>query len=123
MILPARVQSEKAKVNEDLRAVSEQSDAKSATIDDLSQQINTLTTQNTQLQEQLEAYVGANGTMSIMDELLQAVQQRLPNSVFPDNLINVIDETLASAVFDGRYAVDMAQFQQVLDRLAENAPK
>lgn len=74
LILPARVQSEKAKVNEDLRAVSEQSDAKSATIDDLSQQINTLTTQNTQLQEQLEAYVGTNGTMSIMDELLQAVQ-------------------------------------------------
>ena len=56
-------------------------------------------------------------------ELLQAVQQRLPSSVFPDNLINVIDETLASAVFDGRYAVGMAQFQQVLDRLAENAPK
>lgn len=56
-------------------------------------------------------------------ELLQAVRQRLPNSVFPDNLINVIDETLASAVFDGRYAVGMAQFQQVLDRLAENAPK
>lgn len=53
-------------------------------------------------------------------ELLQAVQQRLPNSVFPDNLINVIDETLASAVFDDRYAVGMVQFQQTLDRMAEN---
>ena len=74
LILPSRVQSEKAKVNEELRTVSEQSDAKSATIDDLNQQINTLTTQNGQLQEQLEAYVGTNGTMSIMDELLQAVQ-------------------------------------------------
>lgn len=52
------------------------------------------------------------------EELLQSVQKWLPNSVFPDNLINVIDETLASAVFDGRYAVGMAQFQQVLDRLA-----
>lgn len=58
-------------------------------------------------------------------DLWEMVQQRLPNSVFPDNLINVIDETLASAVFDGRYAVGMAQFQQVLDRIAgnENATK
>jgi LDH2 family malate/lactate/ureidoglycolate dehydrogenase len=51
------------------------------------------------------------------------VQEKLPNSVFPDNLINVIDETLASAVFDGRYAVGMVQFQQVLERLVENASK
>ena len=56
-------------------------------------------------------------------ELWKMVRERLPDSVFPDNLINVIDETLASAVFDGRHAVGMAQFQQVLDRLAENAPK
>ncbi len=58
-------------------------------------------------------------------ELYRAVQQRLPRSVFPDNLINVIDETLASAVFDNRPAVGMAQFQQVLNRLAagENPAK
>jgi hypothetical protein len=53
------------------------------------------------------------------------VQEKLPHSVFPDNLINVIDETLASAVFNGRCAVGMTQFQQVLDRIAgnENAAK
>lgn len=74
LILPERVQSEKAKVNKTLQTVSEQSDAKSATIDDLNQQINTLTTQNAELQEQLEDYVGTNGALSIMDELLKAVQ-------------------------------------------------
>jgi ATP-dependent Clp protease ATP-binding subunit ClpC len=57
------------------------------------------------------------------EELWKLVQQQLPHSVFPDNLINVIDETLASAVFDGRYAVGMVQFQQVLERLVENASK
>ena len=46
-------------------------------------------------------------------------QKQLPDSVFPDNLINVVDETLASAVFDNRCAVGMEQFQQVLNRLAE----
>lgn len=58
-------------------------------------------------------------------ELWKMVQEKLPHSVFPDNLINVIDETLASAVFNGRCAVGMTQFQQVLDRIAgnENAAK
>lgn len=56
-------------------------------------------------------------------ELWEMIRERLPHSVFPDNLINVIDETLASAVFDGRHAVGMAQFHQVLDRLSENAAK
>ena len=58
-------------------------------------------------------------------ELWKMVRERLPHSVFPDNLINVIDETLASAVFNGRCAVGMTQFQQVLDRIAgnENAAK
>lgn len=56
-------------------------------------------------------------------ELREMVRERLPHSVFPDNLIQVVVETLASAVFDGKHAVGMAQFQQVLDRLAENAPK
>ena len=56
-------------------------------------------------------------------DLWRMVQEQLPDSVFPDNLINVIDETLASAVFDGRHAVGMAQFQRVLNRLVENAPK
>ena len=54
-------------------------------------------------------------------ELYQAVRRRLPNSVFPDNLINVIDETLASAVFERRYAVGMSQFLQVLDRMENTA--
>lgn len=100
LILPARVQSEKAKVTEDLRVVSEQADAKSATIDDLNQQINTLTTQNTQLQEQLEAYVGANGTMSIMDELLQAVQVYMETPEDIEKIAEYLDKIEAEAVLE-----------------------
>lgn len=100
LILPARVQSEKAKVTEDLRVVSEQADAKSATIDDLNQQINTLTTQNTQLQEQLEAYVGANGTMSIMDELLQAVQVYMETPEDIEKIAEYLDKIEEEAVLE-----------------------
>lgn len=50
-------------------------------------------------------------------DLLAQVQYFLPTSVFPDNIINVVDETLASAVFDGIGAVDMPHFNAVLSRM------
>ncbi len=79
LILPSRVQDEREKVSAELRTVSEQSDAKSATIDDLNQQIGLLTTQNETLQGQLEDYVGVDGTLSIMDKMIQAIQAYMEN--------------------------------------------
>lgn len=49
--------------------------------------------------------------------ILAQIQYFLPHTVFPDNLINVIDETLAGAVFDGVKSVDMAHFNVVLSRM------
>ena len=50
-------------------------------------------------------------------DILAKVQFFLPQSVFPDNIINVIDEALAGAVFDGLKAVDMSHFNAVLSRM------
>ena len=74
LILPSRVQAERTKVNEELKKVSEQSDAKSATIDDLNQQVSTLTTQVETMQTQMDSYEGVDGTLSIMDKMIQAIQ-------------------------------------------------
>lgn len=52
------------------------------------------------------------------DELLAQVRYHLPNTVFPDNYINLVDETLAGAVFDGLEKVGTAQFYQTLSRLS-----
>ncbi len=49
--------------------------------------------------------------------ILAQIQYFLPHTVFPDNIINVIDETLAGAVFDGVKSVDMAHFNAVLSRM------
>lgn len=49
--------------------------------------------------------------------LLSCVQHYLPGTVFPDNFINVVDETLASAVLDGFPAVDMSHFTTTLSRM------
>lgn len=50
-------------------------------------------------------------------DILAKTQYFLPESVFPDNIINVIDETLAGAVFDGVKSVDMTHFNATLSRM------
>lgn len=77
LILPARIQNVKANVNDELRTVSEQSDAKTATIDELEQQVASLTGENTQLKEALSSYEGTDGTLRASDALMMAVQAYL----------------------------------------------
>lgn len=115
LILPARVQSEKAKATEELRIVSEQADAKSAAIDDLNQQINTLTTQNARLKEQLEAYVGANGTISVMDELLQAVQVYMETPEDIEKIAEYLDRIEEETVLEDTSETFRATYQYLLD--------
>lgn len=42
----------------------------------------------------------------------------LPKSVFPDNFINVVDETLAGCKFDGKECASTADFNATLSRMA-----
>lgn len=49
--------------------------------------------------------------------LVNQVAYFLPNSVFPNNVIDVIDETLASAKFDGLSSVNMTNINTTLSRM------
>ena len=73
LILPGRIQSAKAEINNELRAVSEQSDAKTATIDELEQKVQKLTEENSGLKEELSSYQGSDGTVKATDGLMLAV--------------------------------------------------
>ena len=74
LILPARISSAKAELTEQFKQVSEQSDVKSATITELENKVSKLTEENNNLHEQLDIYVGADGTLQIMDDLLSAAK-------------------------------------------------
>lgn len=115
LILPARLQSAKAEVNKELRTVSEQSDAKSATIDDLNQQIKTLTAQNGSLQEQLEEYAGTNGALSIMDELLKAVQIYMETPEEITQIAEYLEKIEAEASVEGTSESFKTTYQYLLD--------
>lgn len=83
LILPARISSAKAELTEQFKLVSEQSDAKSATITELESKISNLTEENNNLHEQLDIYVGTDGTLQIMDDLLSAAKAYVetPNEI------------------------------------------
>lgn len=83
LILPARIQNAKADIDDKLRAVSEQSDAKTATIDELTQKVKSLTDENQRLLEELSAYDGTDGVIKSTDGLMMAVNAYLsdPNDI------------------------------------------
>ena len=96
LILPARIQASRADIDEDLRKVSEQSDAKTATIDELQQQVNELTKKNGDLQQDLEAYLGTDGKLRSVESLLKAADAYLTN---PEE-VTVVAEYLEEIVQD-----------------------
>jgi tetratricopeptide (TPR) repeat protein len=83
LILPARISSAKAEAKEELKVISEQSDAKSATITELESKVAKLTEENNNLHEKLDIYVGSDGTLQIMDDLLSAakIYAETPNEI------------------------------------------
>ena len=88
LILPARIQTAKASIDENLRRVSEQSDAKTATIDELQLQLSELTAANDALQQDLQAYLGTDGTLQSVDSLMKAVEAYLSD---PEEITVVAD--------------------------------
>lgn len=88
LILPARIQAAKANINDELRIVSEQSDAKTATIDELEQQLSELQESNSNLEQDLQAYMGKDGSLQSLDSLMKAANVYLTN---PEDITTVAD--------------------------------
>ncbi|MDD2968939.1 MAG: tetratricopeptide repeat protein [Lachnospiraceae bacterium] len=88
LILPARISAEKADINKELIAVSEESDQKTTEIEELKRETESLTEAKSELETQLQSYVGADGTMKASDSLQKAVRMYLED---PTNLQAVGD--------------------------------
>ncbi|MBO5473053.1 MAG: tetratricopeptide repeat protein [Lachnospiraceae bacterium] len=88
LILPARIQNARATIDDELRKVSEQSDAKTATIDEMQQQLDELMEKNSSLEQDLAAYMGTDGTLQSVDSLMKAAGAYLTN---PEEVTVVAD--------------------------------
>lgn len=72
LILPGRLQSLKAQLNEESRSIGEQLDKKNAELTDMQKQLDTLTAKNDELNSELEVYAGKDGTLQTVEDLLNA---------------------------------------------------
>lgn len=72
LILPAQMQRMNAESKDEVKIISEQMDAKTATIDELQQQVNRLTEENTRLTGALAEYEGSDVSARATDNLLMA---------------------------------------------------
>ena len=83
LVLPAKIQTEKSTINDELRLVSEQLDVKTATINELESKVKTLEEETSDLQGQLEGFVGSGGTLEDVNNLLCAARIYIetPNEV------------------------------------------
>ncbi len=77
LVLPSAVSSEREKAQAEVREIGSQLDVKTATIDTMQQEIDSLTADKKKLEDQLAAYVGPDGTIETIDSLLQAAAEYL----------------------------------------------
>ncbi|WP_301944469.1 tetratricopeptide repeat protein [Lacrimispora saccharolytica] len=101
LILPARITEAKEGMDESLKSVNEQLDARTAKISELEQELKTAENQNDKLKSELDIYIGEDGTMTAMDNLLQAVELYLNNpeskTEIADSLDRIDESTLDRA--------------------------
>ncbi len=90
LILPARIQSARNSMNEELKAISDNSDTKSSRITELEQSVEALEQERDQLQSVIDDYTGAGGETQKNDALYQAAKDYLDN---PENT-DTVAETL-----------------------------
>lgn len=77
LVLPSAVSAERESAQAEIREIGSQLDVKTATIDTMQQQIDSLTADKAKLEDELAAYVGPDGTIQTIDSLLQAAAEYL----------------------------------------------
>lgn len=92
LAVPAAESAARNEAQKNITEIGNQLDAKTASIKELEAQIASLQTQNNTLNQELEGYVGADGTLSTIDSLLTAATAYLETQDVQqtaDNLENI----------------------------------
>lgn len=72
LVVPAKIAEVNNEAQKSIKEIGEQSDSKTVTIQELESQVSKLQADNDTLHQELDGYVGADGTLSTIDNLLAA---------------------------------------------------
>ncbi len=123
LILPGRVQAARSELNKQLQDISNQADARTATIADLEQQVQALTTANTGLQGELDQYVGTDGTLQAVEALMQAAQIYLDTPTDTEKIAAALEEIDPAAITEETSEAFTALYQKILESVGPNISK
>lgn len=117
LILPAKIQNEKAVANDELRKVGEQLDVKAATINELESKVKILEKETKNLQGQLEGFVGSGGTMEDVENLLQATSQFLEDPTATEEIAGYLEKINAASLTESSSASFSGLYQLLLEQV------
>jgi Flp pilus assembly protein TadD len=96
LVVPARVTDAKNEAQKTITEIGNQSDAKTINIQELEAQVEKLQTENDALNQELDGYVGTDGTLQTIDNLLKAASSYLETQDLQATATNL--ETIAASV-------------------------
>lgn len=96
LVVPARVSDARNEAQKTITEIGNQSDAKTSQIQDLEAQVASLQEENDNLNKSLEGYVGEDGTLSTIDDLLAAAVLYLDGASHQETASHL--ETIAAKV-------------------------
>lgn len=100
LILPQRIAGINSNNQEKITQISEESDAKSAKINDYEQQIKTLKSQVEELEGQVSGYEGATSTSAAMNSLMQAASIYIKDSSDVDGIASALADVDLTVIGD-----------------------
>ncbi len=119
LLLPAKIQSERNAMQEELKVVSENSDAKSATISELEQKVEELTAAKGELQNEIDEYTGANGESRKTDILLQTATDYLQNPQDYETIADTLYEVDVEYVQNSASDAYMQLYYKLMELVGE----
>ncbi len=123
LILPARIQAVRDSVSEQLKTVSEQLSAESATTNELQQRLDTLQRENNDLRTEMEAYVGTDGTIETMDNMLTAVYNYLENPEDVEQVASYLESIQNDVVLTDTSESFQAVYKSLLEAVGPSVAK
>ncbi|MBQ4537095.1 MAG: tetratricopeptide repeat protein [Lachnospiraceae bacterium] len=96
LVVPSMVAQEHDKAQTTVKEIGEKLDAKNVTIQELEAKLNKLQTENDNLNQELDGYVGDDGTLSTIDNLLAAANAYLATQDIEQTAANL--ESIAENV-------------------------
>ena len=117
LLFPARLSSMNTEAQDEIRDVSEQLDRKTGEVEELNQKISALESEKIKLQNDLDNFVGNDGTMLAVNSLLQAMCVYMQQ---PDN-IDAVSKAVEQIDVNQAAAVESQNFQDLYKLLLEKA--